>query len=71
MCSDSDSRTLRLVAHTLYSNQVFVDSEGVFRVHDWAMSGEIIRKPLLSQGSTEAGIAREAGRLELADGWTI
>jgi len=37
-CPDCDSRTLRLVARTLYSNQVYIDSEGILRVHDWALA---------------------------------
>jgi hypothetical protein len=36
-CPDCDSPTLRLVAHTLYPHQVFIDSEGILRIHKWAI----------------------------------
>jgi hypothetical protein len=62
MCSDSDSRTLRLVAHTLYSNQVFVDSEGIFRVHDWAMSVK-----LSANHYSHRGLQRQVSREKRAD----
>jgi hypothetical protein len=36
-CPDCDSRTLRVVANTLYPHQVFFDPEGVLRIHGWAL----------------------------------
>jgi hypothetical protein len=36
-CPDCDSRTLRVVAHTLYPHQIFFDSVGVLRIHGWAL----------------------------------
>lgn len=37
-CPDCASRDIRMIAHILYPNQVFLDHDGVLRVHDWALA---------------------------------
>jgi hypothetical protein len=37
-CPDCNSRILTVIAHKLYPNQLFFDSEGVVRIHDWAIA---------------------------------